>query len=82
MALENNLPMVEPDRLVASGQTLVPLPNGESIAVFHKKDSRNVLGQQVLKTEKAGPTLVVRAHGAAFTTLATPTHVWEIEWRD
>jgi subtilisin family serine protease len=81
-ALDGTLQQTEPERLSARGQILVSLPNEEAVVVFHKKDIRNVLEQQVLHTPKAGPTTVVRPQGAAYTTLATQQKVWEIEWKD
>jgi subtilisin family serine protease len=67
--------------LKAKGQVSIStIEFGPTSAVFfHKKDARTVLRQGVLTAEK-GHFVLNQEGGAKRSTLATPTHIWEVEW--
>ena len=50
-----------------------------TVVFFHKKNARTVLQQGTLPVQ-GGTISLSKPEGAVLTTLATPGHVWEIEW--
>ena len=68
-------------RLQANKQAQVSVGGkGQALVYFHKKDARHVLKQGTLQPE-GGKLTLARPAGAAYTTLALPDQVWEIEWK-
>ncbi|HNP18085.1 MAG TPA: S8 family serine peptidase [Fulvivirga sp.] len=60
---------------------IITLPKNDNIMAFHKKNKTIVLEQEKLKWKDNAVT-VNRILNAAYTTVATEDHVWEIHWVD